>query len=143
MKSFLSLVIGALITLCFASCSPLPPLPDGAEVVPLQQHPLYPLEVGRFWAYRAYNYTYRNPFGPGGPTYTWVDSSDFSQIIRRDTVAQHNNKFYRAVLFYKGTVPYWSDTNQVVAFPSLSITPETTYFQRFIKYMILKLSNYF
>lgn len=124
----------AVSVICSDCCSPLQPIPEGVEVVPLTQHPLFPLETGRFWVYRLYIYHY-NQYDK----LQFIDSNDYSYVILCDTLVKHKNKLYRAVLFNTNRdVPYWSDSSQVGGFTKLSISGDITYFRKFIQYPIQK-----
>lgn len=124
--------------ICSGCCSLLQPIPEGVEVVPLTQHPLFPLETGRFWVYKTYLYRYQGGGANAGKLLS-IDSSERSYVIMCDTLVRHNNKIYRAVLFnIDRDLPYWSDSNQVGYFHTLSVTPSTTYFRKFLHYPIQK-----
>jgi hypothetical protein len=132
MRTF-SIIVVWLIFLS-GCCSPLQPIPEGVEVVPLTQHPLFPLETGRFWVYRLYIYRYDQY-----DRLRSIDSNDYSKIILCDTLIKHNNKFYKAILFNTDRdLPCWSNSNQVGYFTKLSISGDTTYFWRFLQYPIQK-----
>lgn len=127
----------AVSIICSGCCSPLQPIHEGVEVVPLTQHPLFPLETGRFWVYKTYSYWYGG--GIESDKLLRIDSSESSYVIMCDTLVRHNNKIYRAVLFnIDRDFPYWSDSNQAGYFHTLSITPGTTYFRKFLHYPIQK-----
>ncbi len=125
----------AVSVICSGCCSPLQPIPEGVEVVPLTQHPLFPLETGRFWVYKTYSYWYDG--GINSDKLLYVDSSESVRIVMCDTLVRYNNKIYRAVVFNSGReTPFWSDTNEVAYFTTLSITPGASYFRKFLQYPI-------
>jgi hypothetical protein len=113
-------------------CSPTQPvIPEGVEVVPVVQHPLYPIEVGRFWVYRTYYYNYYNSGYNRGELRSIDSIPDKTYLFLCDTIIRHNGKIYRAaILNVDRDLPYWSDSKQVGFFHKLSPQPESTFFRK-------------